>query len=136
MTSSAIAATKPAIHRPPQLTWAVAILVITNIAFIAQSFIPLDGEDEIPVAAIVVSVIISILTFALCWPLWNAKYWAAIATTIVTALNALSGIPGLFDPPSGIIVAMILAGIPAGLIPIWLIWHPRSRQAYAAAAGR
>lgn len=136
MTTSVISGATRAIDRPRPLTWAVVIYVVTNIFFPITFFLPLNGNEDIPGGAVALGVALSVLTIALCWPLWNAKRWAAIAITAITVFNTLSGIPALFEPPSGTIVALVIAGIPAAIIPIWLTWHPLSRRAYAMAAQR
>jgi hypothetical protein len=130
MSSATLSAAGRSVERPQTVTWAVAILAIGSIVFTGLSFLPLPGQDDIPMAAIIVGSALGVLTLVFCWWLWQCRKWAAIATTIVALLNMLSGLPGLGDPPSGTIAAMILAGIPVALISVWLIWHPASRRAY------
>jgi hypothetical protein len=117
-------------QRPPAILWAVAITVVVNIASAVLFVLPLPGNEDIPTGAVIFGVALSAVTVVLCYWLWQEKKWAAIAITIITLLNMLTGIPALLDPPSGTLVAIILAGVPLTLIPIWLMWHPTARRAY------
>ncbi|MEO9254364.1 MAG: hypothetical protein ABI305_02405 [Tepidiformaceae bacterium] len=118
------------VERPATIVWAVAIIVVGNLA---NFFIPLlPNTGDIPGAALVVGDIASVITILLCLPLWQCRKWGAIAVTVITILNTLTAAPGLLDPPSGTVVAIILTTIPLAIVPIWLIWHPSSRRAYRA----
>lgn len=127
MSAAASSLSSP-IARPATIAWAAAIVVVGNLA---NFFIPLlPNTGDIPGAALVVGDIASAVTIVLCLPLWQCRRWGAIAVTVITVLNTLSAAPGLLDPPSGTVVAIILATIPLAIVPIWLMWHPDSRRAY------
>jgi hypothetical protein len=128
MASSTLSGSSPVVERPLTVMWAVFLVVATNVMFNVTFFVP--GADDIPVAAIVVGTALSVVTIAFCWPLWQCKRWGAIAVTVISVLNMLTALPGLADPPSGTVAVIIIAAIPATLIPVWLIWHPASREAY------
>lgn len=131
MSSVGISPARQALERPVTVLWAVVIIAGCNVLSIVASFLPLKGNDDIPVAAIVVGTAFSLFTVAVCWWLWRCKRWAAIVVTVVGILNMLTALPGLGDPPSGTIEIIILASIPLTLLPLWLVWHPESRSAYA-----
>ena len=114
--------------RPQTIAWATGLTVIFTIIGLGIFFLP--GSEDIPAGAIVVGAVAAAITLAACWWLWNCKRWAAILVTVISVLNLLTSLPGLFDPPSNAIAAAIIIGIPVTLIPVWLLWHPASRKAY------
>lgn len=118
------------VERPATIVWAVGIVLVTSLVNFVIPLLPHTGG--IPTAAIVFGDITSAITIVLCLPLWQCKRWGAIVVTAVTGLNMLTAFPGLLDPPSGTVVAIILASIPLTIVPIWLMWHPDSRRAYRA----
>jgi len=128
MSSVAFSASSSASARPPTIVWAVAITLVTTILGFGSFLLP--GAEKIPGAVIVFAVVIGVVTVALCWWLWNCRRWAAIALTVIGILNMLSSLPGLIEPPSAALVAVIIAGIPLTLAPVWLMWHPTARKAY------
>ncbi|OAI43251.1 hypothetical protein AYO38_10895 [bacterium SCGC AG-212-C10] len=130
MTAQAIGSSRGATERPPAITWAVIITVVSNIVLTGLFLFPLPGADKVPAAAIVVGSVMTVITLALCWWIWNLKKRVAITFTIVTLLNLISSFPAFFDPPGAVIIAIIIVSIPATLIPIWLLWHPTARRAY------
>ncbi len=115
-------------QRPATVTWALIIIVTVSILGLGFFFLP--GADEIPAGAIAIGVASTVLTLALSWFAWQLRRWAVIGLTVINVLNLLSSIPGLFDPPSGAIMAALIVGIPLTAIPLWLLWHPESRKAY------
>jgi hypothetical protein len=115
----------------PQVRWAVAVILGTNLLFlILFALVPIPGDENVPAAAVIVGNALSIASVALCWWLWRMKRWAVIAVTAILIFNMLSALPGLLNPPSAVIASLILLGIPAALIPVWLLWQRGPRSAY------
>lgn len=115
---------------PTPVAWAVYIIVASNVLLTIVGFLPIPGQDDIPVAALIVGSVLAIASVVLCWWLWQMKRWAAIAITALTAINAASSVPAFLDPPSGTVVAVVIAGIVTTIIPIWLMWQSTARRAY------
>ncbi len=115
-------------QRPATVTWALVLILGLSILGLGAFLLP--GADKIPAGAIVIGVATTVLTLVLSWFAWQLRRWAVIGLTVINGLNMLSSIPGLFDPPSDALMAVIIAGIPLTLIPLWLLWHPESRKAY------
>lgn len=113
---------------PATVTWAIVLTIVGNLASFAVVLLP--GADEIPAGAIVIGVAASLISIALCWPLWRGKRWAALTLTVITVLNTLTSLPGLLEPPSGAIVGVIVVGIAFTAAICWLLWHPDSRATY------
>ena len=128
MSSAVLSASRGSVARPPAITWAVWIIVVSNIVSYLVFLLP--GSDEIPVPVIIFGIVVSAATFVFSWWTWNLKRWAAITLTVITFLNMLSSLPGIAAWPSTAIGVSIIIGIPLTLVPIWLLWHPTSRHAY------
>ena len=84
-----------------------------------------------PVAVKVLSVMMGLLGLLAAYGLWNRKRWGMIVAIVVSALNALSGVPGLFVQPN--LPATIAAGvgIAISVLIIVLTVLPSARTAYA-----
>jgi hypothetical protein len=120
--------TATGLRRPTTVTAAVLLTVVGNLASIPFFFSP--GADEIPTAGIVLSVVALVLTLVGAWGMWNLRRWGAILTFVLMLLNTLASLPGLIEPPSGWILAEIIALTPVSIAILILIAHPASRRAY------
>src|SRR5687768_1059574 len=100
MATIATSATRAS--RPGTVTVAVALTVGATLASLPVFFLP--GADEVPGAVVVFSIIAGVVTLVGAWGMWNLRRWGAILTFVLTALNTLSSLPGLLEPPSGWIV--------------------------------
>jgi hypothetical protein len=128
---SALASSAPrALARPATIVAAIAVTIFSNSAGFIGFVLP--GSDDIPTAAIILGSVVAVVSLLLCWPLWNGKRWAAITLTVITGLNTLSSVPGLFASTVAIGV-FVGIGIVLTAIQIWLTWHPESRRFYRAA---
>lgn len=129
---SAIAAPRSrSAPRPSTIIWATILNIVGNLASLGAFVVP--GSDQIPAAAIAIGLAIAAVSLVLAWPVWNGKKWAAITLTVITILNTLASLPGLFDPPSGALAALIVGGIAFTAVFCWLLWHPNSRSFYRGA---
>lgn len=63
--------------------------------------------------------------------LWNKKRWGMIVAILVSALNALSGVPGLFVQPNLPATIAASVGIAISLLIIVLTVLPSARAGYA-----
>ncbi|MCO5176291.1 MAG: hypothetical protein M9890_04850 [Thermomicrobiales bacterium] len=114
--------------RPTSVRWAVIITIVGLIAGIPFYFAP--GFDDVPIGATVFSIVATIVTLVVLRSLWDGRRWAAIAFFAITLLNALSSVPGLFDPPSGWVTAAIVVGLVFTAPVLVLIALPESRRSY------
>jgi hypothetical protein len=114
--------------RPATVTAAVILGVGIQLASIPFFFVP--GADEIPPLAIVVGIVMGLLTIVACYGMWNLRRWGAIMTLVVTLLGILSSVPGLFEAPSGWIMAELVVLIPLSVIDMVLIVLPSSWRAF------
>jgi len=111
--------------RPLALTFATVLLVLISLGSLATPL--LAGP---PVAVKVLSVVMGLLGLLAAYGLWNKKRWGMVVAILVSALNALSGVPGLFVQPN--LPATIAAGvgIAISLLIIVLTVLPPARAAY------
>lgn len=91
------------------------------------------GADEIPAFAIVIGIVAGVLSLIGAWGMWNLRRWGMILTFVLTAINTLTAIPGLFNPPSNWLLAGLIVSIPIGFVILALIALPASRQAFREA---
>ncbi len=115
-------------HRPETVRWAVVLNIIAMLVGLAAFVAP--GSDDIPGVVIGIAIDFNILTLICLWGLWNLHRWGAIGAFILTALNTLSALPGLADPPSGWVLAILVVVIPMSVASLILIAHRSSRAAY------
>lgn len=117
-------------RRPSIVTIAALLAVGIQVASIPFFFAP--GADAIPGFVIVIGAVIGVLTLFGAWGMWNLQRWGAILVLVLTGLNTLSAVPGLFDPPSGWILIELGIFIPLGVVDMILIALPASWRAYRA----
>ena len=84
-----------------------------------------------PVAVKVLSVMMGLLGLLAAYGLWNRKRWGMIVAIVVSALNALSGVPGLFVQPNLPATLAAAVGIAISVFIIVLTVLPSARAAYA-----
>jgi hypothetical protein len=128
MASSTIVARGAQVTRPQAVTAAVVITVVTALATFPSLFLP--GTDEVPAAAIGISIIASLVMLVAAWGLWQLRRWGAVITFALTLLSVLSSIPAFIERPSGWIVASAAVGVPIGIVVLVLIALPSSRRVY------
>lgn len=112
--------------RPLVLVLATILLVLISLGSLAT---PLLAGPPVPVK--VLSVVMGLLGLLAAYGLWNRKRWGMIVAIVVSVLNALSGVPGLFVQPN--LPATIAAGvgIAISILIIVLTVLPPARAAYA-----
>ncbi len=108
------------------LHWAIAGSVLTNIGGMVGFLLP--GQDGIPAGAKVAGVVFALLAAVGAWGLTYHHRWASRLTIAVTALNTLSALPGLIDPPSASIAVLIAASVPIGIAIIVALTRPSVRR--------
>jgi uncharacterized membrane protein (DUF2068 family) len=112
--------------RPLVLTLATVFLVLISLGSLATPL--LVGP---PVAVKVLSVAMGLLGLLAAYGLWNRKRWGMIVAIIVSALNALSGVPGLLVQPNLPATLAAGVGIVISILIIVLTVLPSARAAYA-----
>jgi uncharacterized membrane protein (DUF2068 family) len=90
-------------------------------------------EEEPPAFILYSGIVLGIVGLVVAVGLWTMKKWSFWATIVVSVLNFLSGVPGVFlAPTAGIQVLSAVLGVVAVLI-IVLVVRPSSRRALEAA---
>ena len=112
--------------RPLALTLAIVFLVLISLGSLATPL--LAGP---PVVVKVLSVVMGLLGFFAAYGLWNRKRWGMIVAIIVSAINALSGVPGLFVQPNLPATLAAAVGIAISILIIVMTILPSARAAYA-----
>ncbi len=112
-----VSATAGAGRRRPMVITA-AVWLAVGIQVISVPFFFAPGANEVPGFAIVIGIVMGLLTLVGAWGMWNLKRWGAILTLVVTFLNTLTAVPGLFAAPSGWITAGSLPSFHLG----WSTW--------------
>ncbi|HET7035207.1 MAG TPA: hypothetical protein VFI42_05935 [Thermomicrobiaceae bacterium] len=125
MSTIATSATRAA--RPATVTAAVVLTVFGIVASLPFNLAP--GADDIPAAVIAIGLVFSALTLVGAWGLWRLRRWGAITVAVLTLLNVISAIPGFIEPPSGWILAELIALTPLALASVVLIALPATRRA-------
>ena len=112
--------------RPLVLTFATILLVLVSLGSLATPL--LAGP---PVAVKVLSVVMGLLGLLAAYGLWNRKRWGMIVAIAVSAINALSGVPGLLVQPNLPATLAAGVGIVISVLIIVLTVLPSARAAYA-----
>lgn len=112
--------------RPLTLTLATVLLGLISLGSLATPL--LAGP---PVAVKVLSVVMGLLGLLAAYGLWNRKRWGMIVAILVSTLNALSGVPGLFVHPNLPATIAASGGIAISLLIIVLTVLPSARATYA-----
>ena len=112
--------------RPLALTLAIVFLVLISIGSLAT---PLLVGPPVPVK--VLSVVLGLLCLLAAYGLWNRKRWGMIVAILVSAINALSGVPGLLVQPNLPATLAAGVGIVISVLIIVLTVLPSARAAYA-----
>ncbi len=115
--------------RPGAVTWAAGLAVALQIMYVVYGFIP---AADFPGTAIVIGLVVSLVTVVAAWGLWRLRRWGAILLFVVTLLDTLAALPGLFFPPNNWVLAELIVGIPLSVVVLVLIALPSSRRAYQA----
>ena len=116
------------LERPRAVTWAVSLTVVSALATFPAFLLP--GSDEVPGAVIVISIVFAIALLVGAWGLWQLRRWGAIATFVLTALNAIATVPAFFERPSGWIVATAALFMPIAIAVLVLLLTPSARRSY------
>ena len=105
------------------LLWAVIGSLIVNVVGALVIFI-LPGTDDVPGAAKVASVVFAALALLGAYGLMKHMRWGWWVTLIVTVINVLSSIPGIFDWPSTSVGVAIIVGVVLGIgVVVLLLRH-------------
>jgi uncharacterized membrane protein (UPF0136 family) len=105
---------------------AIAGSILVNIVSVLGFLLP--GSDEIPAGAVVAAFVFGALAALGAWGLAQRRRWGARLTIAVTALNVLSGVPGLLDPPSTSIAVLIIVLGVLGVATIAILTRPTLRS--------
>jgi hypothetical protein len=126
MTASASSPTaSTTARRFGTLEWAVAVSLFINVFGNLAFFLP--GSDEIPGAAIVIALVLTVVAVVGAWGLWNRHRWGARITIAVAVLQILSSAPGLLDPPSAALATTIVVGSVLAIVDIVLTRASQTR---------
>ncbi len=112
--------------RPWALNAAIALTVVNAIGSVA--ILPFI-TDDIPGAAIVLSIAFAVVALIGAWGMWNSWKWAAILVFVITALNGLFSIPGIFAGPDAVVKVSCIIGVPIFVATCVLIAKKQTRAA-------
>ena len=114
--------------RPTSLVWAVALIGIGVVVNLAA--LPIQPDDAPPPAVVWTTGIgLSALWALGGWGLWQGWRWAAILTFVVTALNGLATVPGIFFPDETWIKVLCAIGVIHAIVVCWLLVLKSTREA-------
>ncbi|MGA7670391.1 MAG: hypothetical protein WBW04_08200 [Nitrolancea sp.] len=113
--------------RPGAVAWEAGLAVALQIMYVVFGFIP--GAD-FPGIAIVIGLVVALLTVVAAYGMWNLHRWGAILLFVVTLLDTLTALPGLFFPPNNWVLAELIVGVPLSVVVLVLVALPSSRRAY------
>jgi len=109
------------IGRHPYLLAATGLLLLRSL--LAPFALLLPGSDEIPAAAVVITMAIAALVLVGVWAIWQGRKWGGWLVIILTALDVLTAIPAFLEQPSGWLVAAAALGVLTGVPAIVLTRH-------------
>ena len=112
--------------RPWTLTAAIWLTIVNGLGSIAP--LPWIAGD-IPAAGVGLSIAFAIVVLAGAWGIWQGWKWAAIVVFVVTAINALLSIPGVFAAPTTTIKVLTAIGLPILVATCVLLAARQTRQA-------
>ncbi len=75
-------------------------------------------------------LVVALVSVVAAYSMWNLHRWGAILLFVVTLLDTLTALPGLFSPPNNWILAELIVGVPLSVVVLVLIALPSSRRAY------
>lgn len=104
------------------IRWALIGSLVVNVASLGAFALP--GQDNVPLAAKIGAVLFAAIALAGAWGLSQHRRWGARTTIAVTALNVLSSLGGLVDPPSASLAVTIVVGAVIGLVVVTLLRRP------------
>ncbi|MGE0599687.1 MAG: hypothetical protein AB7J35_11550 [Dehalococcoidia bacterium] len=125
MTTATLSTRAPS-ARPATLNAAIVLTIINAIGSIA--FLPL-APDDIPGIAIVLTIAFTVVVLFGAWGMWNSWKWAAILVFVVTAINGLLSIPGIFAGPNLAVKISCAIGVPIFVATCVLIAKKQTRDA-------
>ena len=104
------------------------LLGLMDIAFLAT--LSADSADRPPVAIVVLSVVLGLVTLALVVVAWRRPTWPVMITIIgLRVVSALGDIPGFFQSAGIVITSVVHLAI--SLVCIGLLWNWVRRPADA-----
>jgi hypothetical protein len=108
-----------------EVRWAIIASLIVNVGGLAAFALP--GQDKVPAGAKIGAVVFAIIALVGIAGLWQHRRWGAWITIGVTAINVLSSLGALFDPPSAALVVAVVVSIPIGVAAVVLVRRPEVR---------
>jgi hypothetical protein len=109
----------------PSIRWAVAGSFLVNVVGMLAIFLP--GGDDAPAGVIVMGFVFAAIALVGAWGLAQGRRWGARTTLVVTVVNALMSIPGVFVWPSTAIGIAIIVGLVVSVGVVVLLRRPDVR---------
>lgn len=94
--------------RPATVMAAVALLIIT--AVISLVAVP-SGLSDVGLIILAPALVFSVLRFVSAYWLWQGQRWAAILGFVVTLLDTLLALPGVFGAPNNRLLILAAATV-------------------------
>jgi hypothetical protein len=107
------------------IDWTIIGSLVVNVGGLAAFALP--GQDNVPAAAKIGAVVFAAIAVVGCWGLWQRRRWGARTTIVVTAVNVLTSLGALADPPSASLVVAIVVGAVVGLAVVVGLRRPSAR---------
>ncbi|MGE3075426.1 MAG: hypothetical protein AB7N24_16845 [Dehalococcoidia bacterium] len=112
--------------RPATLNAAIVFTIINAIGSVA--LLPW-ALDDIPGVAVVLSIAFTVVVLLGAWGMWKGLKWAAIGVFVLTALNGVLSIPGIFAGPDLAVKVSCAVGVPIFIVTCVLIAMKQTRAA-------
>jgi hypothetical protein len=114
--------------RPSTVTAAAVLLaVLAALGLVAAPI----GADEHGASFVVICIVVSAIRGIAALGIWRLRRWAAILGFVVTLLDTLLAVPGIFDGSSTGMQLISAIAVPINVAALALLAWPASRRAYA-----
>lgn len=125
-TAAVLSSGRSRSERPWTLTAAIWLTIFNGVGSIAP--LPWIAGD-IPAVGVALSIAFGVVVLAGAWGMWQGWKWAAIVVFVLTAINFLLSIPGMFAAPTTTLKVLTAIGAPILLATCVLLLVRQTRQA-------
>jgi hypothetical protein len=128
-------------ERPTRITIAAILMALTSLYSIVAA-VPLlargaaevnAGADSPPYFILVVALIAGVAGLVAAYGLWRNQRWGKILTIVLSAINGLSALPGVFFAPTTALWYSAIGTVALSVLIIVLVLWPAPRLAPAQA---
>jgi uncharacterized membrane protein (DUF2068 family) len=105
----------------------VLLAVLAALGLVAAPI----GADEHGASFVVICIVVSALRGIAAAGVWRMWRWAAILGFVVTLIDTLLAVPGIFDGSSTGMQVLSALAVPINVATLIVLAWPTSRRAYA-----